>query len=189
MRDAISPTRLLSFEDFLEIEEASDVRHEFVGGVLYAMAGATQRHNIIATNIIYVLIPAARTNGCRVFPSNLLTRIRDDAGYYPDISVACDPGDTHERFIEQPCLVVEITSPSSVDCDQREKLLLYRGIQSLQTYLVVFQDQRRVIRHWRDTAGGWHKDEIAGDGSIEVPCPGTTLRLGDIYLGVAFDDA
>jgi Uma2 family endonuclease len=187
MRDVASRSGLLTFEEFLDIEEHSDVRHEFVAGSLYAMTGASRRHNLIVWNIMVALTPAARHNRCQVFPSDMLTKVGDIAGYYPDVSVVCDRDDTHQRFTERPCLVVEISSPSTMDRDQREKLLVYRGIESVQTYLIVSQDERRVVRHWRDPDGAWRKEDVSGDGSLDLPCPGTSLSLDDIYLDIGFD--
>lgn len=178
----------LTFDEFLDIEARSDVRHEFVAGSLYAMAGASRRHNFIAWNIIVALSPAARSKRCAVFPSDMLTKVSEAAAYYPDVSVVCDPDDTSQRYTERPCVVVEISSPSTTDHDQCEKLLLYRGIDALQTYLIVFQEERRVIHHWRTASSGWEKDEIVGDGTIALPCPGMEITLDDIYLDVTFDD-
>jgi Uma2 family endonuclease len=180
-------SRNLTFEEFLEIEARSDVRHEFVAGTLYAMAGASRRHGRIIWNIVAVLTPAAQRAACDIITNDMLTRVGEALAYYPDIAVLCDPDDANERYAERPCMVVEVTSPSSIDRDQREKLIGYRGLESLQTYLVVFQDEPRVIQHWRTPAGSWEKTELVGEGDIELPCPGTTLSLAEIYRRVTFD--
>jgi Uma2 family endonuclease len=186
MREAVSPTGLLTFDEFLQIEAASDVRHEFVGGVRHARAEAARRHNLIAGNVMFALTSAAKSSDCDVFGSAMLMKVSHDLAYYPDVSVVCDPVDVEERFTERPCLVVEIASPSTADHDQREKLLGYRRIDALRAYLIVFQDERRVICHWRDDSGRWRKDEVAGAATISLTCPPTTLSLDDIYRRVTF---
>jgi Uma2 family endonuclease len=186
MREPATHRRHLTFEEFLAIEADSDVRHEYVGGVLHAMAGASRQHNHIVSNIIVALGVAAEDTTCVVYPSDMLVKAGDDAGYYPDVSVVCDPGDTEPRFTDRPCLVVEVTSPSTVSADRRDKLMAYRRIESLQSYLIVFQDERRVVRHFRDAAGAWWDEDITEDGAIRLHCPDTTLTLNRIYRGIDF---
>jgi Uma2 family endonuclease len=186
MREPATYRRHLTFEEFLAIEADSDTRHEYVGGVLHAMAGASRRHNAIAGNIITALGVAAEDSTCSVFPSDMLIKAADDVAYYPDVSVVCDPDDAEERYTERPCLVVEITSPSTVSADRRDKLMAYRRIETLQAYLIVFQDERRIVRHFRDAKGAWWEEDIIGDGAIRLHCPDTTLTMNRVYRGVEF---
>jgi Uma2 family endonuclease len=87
--------------------------------------------------------------------------------------------------VTDPCLVVEVTSPSTARADRTDKLDAYRGIASLQAYLVVEQAWRRVVRHWRAATGAWQREELHGDGTIPLPCPEATLTLDQIYEGLA----
>jgi Uma2 family endonuclease len=136
-------------EEFLEMEEASLTKHEYVAGEVYALSGATARHNRIAGNVFAQLWNAARVGQCRVYASDMRLRVGNDAVYYPDVQVICDPAETEHLFTLNPCVVVEVLSPSTSSTDLREKLLLYKRIESLRAYVIVFQDQRRVIRHYR----------------------------------------
>ncbi|MEW5915383.1 MAG: Uma2 family endonuclease [Gemmatimonadota bacterium] len=174
----------LTFEQYLAFEESSPVRHEFVDGEVYAMSGANRRHAIIVSNIMRVLLPATDRGPCAVFTQSLKLRVGDDV-YYPDVMVACSDTHTDDRWAVEPCLLIEVTSPSTARVDRREKLQAYRAIPSLKAYLIVEQAWRRVVMHWRDAAGEWRQQELHGDGAVSLPCPEITLTLGQMYEGLA----
>lgn len=187
MAKSAVPHKLLSVEDYLEMEQSSQRRHEYVAGTIYAHAGGTARHNAIATNILALLWNAARGAPCRVYGSDMMLRAADDAFYYPDVMVVCgeDEAGGEALYQDAPCLVVEVTLPTTRAIDRREKLLAYRKLPSLKAYLVVDQEEMRVERHWRDEAGQWWQAEAVGQESIvPVPCPETELTLPQIYEGV-----
>jgi Uma2 family endonuclease len=175
----------VSYKDYLRIEEASrDVRYELVGGVLHAMVGVTKRHNLITLQLAALLMPAARQSSCDVYVTDVKLRVNEETVYYPDLMVVCDPQDTDPLVASRPCLVVEVLSPSTAATDRREKLLAYRQIPTLLTYLVVHQDEQRVDRHWRDTPDfTWHGAFLT-EGTIPLPCPDTELSLSAIYEGL-----
>lgn len=168
------------------MEETAMVRHEYVGGVIYAMVSATKRHNSIIGNIFAHLWSVARGGPCRVYSSDVKLRAAEDTIYYPDIMVACGPEGDDPLIEDAPCLVVEVTSPSTESIDRREKMLAYRRMPSLQAYLIAAQESRRVERYWRDAAGEWRQGEAVGEGSrVPTPCPGPTeLTLAEIYEGL-----
>ena len=175
----------LTVEEFLEMEEASPTKHEYVAGQLYALAGATERHNRIAGNVLAQLWMAARGGPCRVYGSDMRLRIGDSAVYYPDVQVVCDRADTHQMYTTSPCVVVEVLSPSTSSIDLREKLVAYHGIRSLRAYVIVFQDERRVLRHYRAEDDAWFDAlHFADDSRVPFPCPEVDLSLADIYQGV-----
>jgi Uma2 family endonuclease len=174
----------LSVEQYLELEEHSPTKHEYVAGQLYALAGASDRHNRIAMNIAAQLWNAAGDGPCRVYGSDMRLRIGDDTVYYPDVQVVCDPSDTEPMYKTSPCVIVEVLSPSTESIDLREKLLAYRRIESLRAYIIVYRDERRVKRHYRAENNAWFDAEKAGDGSVPFPYPETELTLADIYRGL-----
>jgi Uma2 family endonuclease len=175
----------MSVEEFLEMEEASPTKHEYVGGQIYALAGASERHNRIAMNIAASLWNRSRGGPCRVYGSDMLLRIGDAAVYYPDVQVVCDPDDSNQSYATRPCLLVEVLSPSTQSTDLREKWLAYRDIESLQTYLIVWRDQRRVMLHYRaEDDGQWYDTVLGGEASFRLRCPEMALSLGEIYEGV-----
>jgi Uma2 family endonuclease len=158
-----------------------------VGGMVYAMVGATKRHNRVIGNISARLLGASRGGPCRVYTEAVKLRV-EDVIYYPDVMVACGPeGEDEDPLIEEaPCLVVEVASPSTESIDRREKMLAYRSIPTLRAYLIVAQDDRRVERYWRGEDGEWRQGEAVGEGSkVPIPCPGPMeITLSEIYEGL-----
>jgi Uma2 family endonuclease len=182
MAERAKPHGLMSVEEYLRLERDSPVRHEYVGGVLYAMTGASRRHNRIAGNIYRKLADAAGGGPCRTYISDMKVLTPDSLAYYPDVMVACAEEPEDEYLEVEPCLIVEVTSPSSESTDRREKLVAYMKIPSLKTYLVVEQERRHVERYFRDEGGEWHKADLVEEGTIPVPCPpDTELTLAEIY--------
>ena len=171
-------------EQYLEMEETSPTKHEYVAGQIYALAGASECHNRIAMNIAAQLWMTAGDGPCRVYGSDMRLRIGDDAVYYPDVQVVCSPADAEQRYTSSPCLVVEVLSPSTQSIDLREKLMVYRRIESLQAYVIVYRDEMRIIRHYRAENGAWF-DALYGAGSnVPFPCPEITLPVRELYRGV-----
>lgn len=174
----------LDVEEYLQAEQTSLVKHEFVGGEVYAMSGASRRHNRIAGATYARLLAAAGADPCRVYMADVKLRAARDIVYYPDVMVACGP-ETGDPYVEdQPCLVVEVLSPSTEQIDRREKLLVYKQIPSLRAYLIVSQERRHVEYHQRDEQGAWWSTMFEGDGGLALPCPATELSLAEIYAGL-----
>lgn len=186
MAESAGTHRLPTVEDYLALEEAATIKHEYVAGMIHAHAGGTSRHNAISSNVLAALWNAARGGDCRVYGSDMRLRATEDVFYYPDVMVVCEDDEAGDAALYQhaPCLIVEVTSPSTESIDRREKALVYRGIPSLRAYLIVDQDRRWVERHWRDESGEWRQGGIAGEGSIPIPCPETKLSLDAIYEGI-----
>lgn len=182
MGEAARPLKLLEAEAYLAMEERSPVRHELVEGVPYAMAGATEAHNLIAGNLFYHLRPHAQAKGCRLFVSDMKLKVSSRTFYYPDLMVVCAE-DPHPLYKERPCLVVEVLSEHTEAIDRREKLWRYREMPSLQGYLLVDSRERRVEGYFRQ-GEGWLYRLWEGEGEVEVPCLGTRLSLEAIYEGV-----
>lgn len=181
MAESVTPHGLLSVEAYLALEEASSVRHEYVAGMIYAHAGAPKRHNRILGNIFARLWSAARGSSCRVYSSDVKLRAAEDIFYYPDVMVARGPEGGDPLIEDSPCLVVEVTSPSTESVDRREKAFTYRKIPSLRAYLIVDQERRWVERHWRGEDGEWRQGGVADEGYVPVPCPETRMSLSEIY--------
>jgi Uma2 family endonuclease len=181
MAQSASPRPLLTIEEFFKLEESASMRHEYVGGVLYALAGASVRHNLLIGNIVAALRPSARERGCDVLTETVKLRIGDDVVYYPDIMVACNPDDTDPLYRTNPCLIIEVLSPTTSSIDRREKAMAYRRVPDLETYLIVYQDERHIERHWRSPDGAWQHAELHTKGIVPLPCPGIELTIDDLY--------
>ena len=174
----------LSVEEYLRFEATATTKHEYVAGEVYAMTGVTRRHARIASNLAYRLMNAARGGPCDVMVAEVKVRAGRERIYYPDVLVACTPGRDTDVIVRDPCLVVEVTSPSTARVDRGEKRDAYLAIPSLRAYLIVDHRYRRVEWHLRDADGEWRRGEAIGAGSVDVPCPAVTLRLDEIYEGI-----
>ena len=173
----------MSLDEYLAFEEKSPVKHEYVSGEAYAMTGVTTRHNVITLNIARHLHDAARSHGCRIFATDVKLQAAGRV-YYPDVILACGKAAEVELIIEEPSLVVEVTSPSTRGTDRREKLDSYRRIPSLLMYLIVEQRRRHVLVYARDANGEWVRDEVIGENDIPVPPLDTRITLEEIYEGI-----
>ena len=180
--DPVPRNQLLTLEEYLAFEDASDVRHEYVGGTVHAMTGVTRRHSRITMNIAGRLWQGARGGPCRVHHSEVKLRV-GRVVYYPDVMVACGTPPRDPRLETAPCLVVEVLSDSTERIDRREKLLEYRTLASLGAYLIVDQERRLVEHHWR-ASDGWQHATLVDTGTIALPCPTLALTLDEIYEGV-----
>lgn len=173
----------LSPEEYLELEEKSSVRHEYVDGIVYEMPGESKEHNEVAGNIYTALRPVARSRGCWVaFEGVKLWIPQLHRYYYPDVMVLCDPAETQSHIFQRPCFIVEVTSPTTEATDRREKLQAYRSIESLSTYLIVDPEARCVDVFHRASAG-WQTLRLE-TGSVDVPCLGFSLPLEAIFEGL-----
>lgn len=183
MRQARLPS--LNADDYLQGELKSDIRHEFVNGEVYAMAGAGEAHNLIAGNVFSRLRGAARGGACRVFVSDMKVRVAAwNAFYYPDILLTCDPSDTQSYFKEHPCLIVEVLSPSTEGIDRREKMLAYRTLPSLREYVLVAQDARLVEVYRCGEDGAWSVETLGEGDLLRLECAGVTMTLDEVYEDV-----
>lgn len=184
MVEKSTPHHPLGVEEYLELEMSATVKHEYVGGEIHAMVGASRRHNRISGNIFRKLADAADGSPCRVYISDMKLQI-EDVFYYPDVMVACGevPGD--EYLEDEPCVVVEVTSPSTETIDRREKLANYQSVSSLRAYVIVSQDRRRITHYQRDDNGVWLRGDLVEEGALRLPClPGAELTLDEVYAGL-----
>lgn len=179
---ATSP--LVSIEEYLAGEQQSEIRHEYIDGQVYAVGGASDRHGLIVNALAFALTPAARRKGCQLFTSDMKVRlnIADKAVfYYPDLLLACDPTDRDPYFRAGPCLIVEVLSETTERIDRREKFLAYQTLPSLQEYVLVATDARRVEVYRR--TDGW-MPEYATEGGIRLDCLDATVAVDAIYADV-----
>ncbi|MDQ3508559.1 MAG: Uma2 family endonuclease [Actinomycetota bacterium] len=186
MSESMKPRHHLTVEEYLELEESSTVKHEYVGGDIHAMTGGSYRHNAITVNIVRKLADAADGTSCRVYVNDMKVRIEDSPFYYPDVMVVCEPlASENPVFEDKPCLLVEVISPSTEKIDRREKLQNYQRIPSLRAYIIAAQDRKWISHYFRDESGVWIRGDLVEEGKIPVPCPpGAELRVEDIYAGL-----
>ena len=175
----------LNEQDYLQGELASELRHEYVDGEVYAMAGAGEAHNLIALNIASKLRNFVRGGPCRVFISDMKLHVQTwKAYYYPDILVTCEPTDSQSHFKERPSLVVEVLSPGTESTDRREKMLAYRTLSSLKEYVLVATDKRQIEIYRRDEQGEWQLAVISPNEPMTLESIGASLSLDEVYEDV-----
>ena len=183
---AAESAAFVSVADYLAAEDTSQVRHEFLGGLVYAMAGETFTHNQIAGNLYLALRRHLKGKPCRVFASDIRVNFHlreDDYYYYPDLVVTCDKRDTGPRFVRFPKLIIEVLSESTERIDRREKFFAYTSIESLQEYVLVAQTSREAIAYRRRNA--WKPDKISGTkAALKLESLGARIPLSAIYEGV-----
>ena len=173
-----------SFDDYLRVEEDSIVRHEFLDGRIWAMAGGSPAHARTCANIIALLNTALADRRCSVFTTDLRIRVRATGlATYPDVSVTCgrvelDPADPRRHTALNPSLLVEVLSPSTEDYDRGDKLAHYQQIDSLDEVMLVDHAERKVTV-WRRSEGSWHASEHT-DGNVPLAI-GCTLAVEAVY--------
>jgi Uma2 family endonuclease len=176
----------ISVDEYLAGEEASEVKHEYSAGSVYAMAGATREHNQIAGNIYSIFGQRLRGSPCQAFISDVKLRLHtmgDDVFYYPDIMVGCDSRDTNRLYLLYPKVLVEVSSESTERLDRGEKRLAYQTLETLEEYLIVAQDRPEVTIFRRSNK--WVPEIAAGLGqSVFIKSIDLKLPLSAIYEGV-----
>jgi Uma2 family endonuclease len=176
----------VTVEDYLAAEEKSDIRHEYLGGLVYAMAGETRDHNQIAQNLLLNLSPLLKGKPCKIYIGDIRVNFdlrNDEYYYYPDIVVTCDKRDAHERFVHYPKLIIEVLSPSTERVDKREKFFAYTSVASLEEYVLVSQGPREVTVFRRAT--DWKAQKVSGPkAELTLESLSVTLLLSAIYDGV-----
>lgn len=177
---AVESLPRMSVADYLAFERESEVRHELVDGYLYAMTGASDRHEEIAANLLAALHGHLRGSGCRVYGSNLKIRAGNDF-LYPDLFVRCATERGDPYFKTDPTLVIEVLSPSTQRYDRGDKRLAYQSLPALKEFVLVAQDDRRIEIH-RRTSNGWeHEIHQGTDEVLPLESVGLQLPLTMIY--------
>lgn len=178
----------LSEEDYLAGETLATIRHEYIDGRIYAMAGANARHNLISGNLFYHLRRVTGKGGsCQVFMNDMKLRIFEkNTFYYPDVMLCCDPEDNHDLYRESPCLIAEVLSPSTETIDRREKLLIYQKIPSLKYYLLIATHQMKVDYYQRAEDNNWYCGTLESEAILEIQCAQRNVAfcLEDFYQDV-----
>jgi Uma2 family endonuclease len=174
----------ISIEEYIDGELHSEIRHEYIDGQVYAMGGASDRHGLIVNALAFAMTPAARHKQCQLFTSDMKVRLKiadKEMFYYPDLLLSCDSADRDAYFRSRPCLIIEVLSDSTERIDRREKFLAYTTLPSLQEYMLVAQDARRVEIYRR--ANEW-KTECSESGEIRLDCLDVSVTLDAIYADI-----
>lgn len=185
-----SAINIFTVEEYLELEQTSEIRHEYLGGQVFAMSGGSKEHNTISLNIASRLRSDLRGGSCSVFMADMKVNIRvinnqkKNIYYYPDVVVTCDSDDKDRFYLNYPCLIIEVLSPSTEITDRREKLVNYRDLESLQEYVLVSQDEIKIEVYRKDDRGNWLMQTLGKNDELHLDSIKLTLTMAEIYEDV-----
>jgi Uma2 family endonuclease len=169
----------LSVENYLELEQRGEVRHEYVNGATYAMVGGTARHNQIALTISSALCSHLNDKPCTVFMSDMKVRV-DNVFYYPDVMVVCSPVNPESLYQTEPVLLVEVLSSSTQSKDRLEKLVAYQSIPTVKEYALVSQDKVSVDIY-RRKGDSWELESLSYGDTVNFASIDLTIGAEAIY--------
>ncbi|MCP4702107.1 MAG: Uma2 family endonuclease [Gammaproteobacteria bacterium] len=171
--------------EYLEMERASKTRHEFVQGEIYAMSGASRKHNLINGNLFAALHGQLKKRPCEIYTCDMRVKIRAGGDYvYPDIAAVCGEPRFEDKELDtllNPTLIVEVLSKTTKIHDRGDKFTAYRTLESLREYLLITQDEVHVEHYVKQNDGRWLLSEtICLQDSLALPAIGCTLELADV---------
>lgn len=177
-------------EEYLAIERRSETKNEYYAGEVFAMVGASKRHNLIAANLIRILGNQLLDKRCNVYPSDMRVRVSATGTYtYPDVVVACEEekfDDEENDTLLNPVVIIEILSESTEAYDRGKKFEQYQYIESLVEYLLIAQEPYRVEQYVRQGIREWRYFEFhRAEDVLNISRVGCQLSLSDIYAKIA----
>ena len=183
--------KYISVEDYLQMEETAETKHEYVEGDIVAMAGASREHNEIVSNLIHAVRTCLGKKSCTIYPSDL--RVTTPAGknyFYPDATVVCGDVKLQEGMfdtLQNPVVIFEVMSESTENIDRGYKFFYYQQIPSLQEYILIDSRGKSVEAIRRQANDTWKFEKLSpADGSLPLHSIGCTLSFDDIYYRVQF---
>ena len=182
----LSARQVYSFDEYVDLDAESRIKHEFLDGFVWAKAGGSPERAAVTAAISAALTTQLRGRPCRVFSSDLRVRVRATGlATYPDVTVVCgklelDPTDRKAQTVMNPRVVVEVLSPSTEVYDRGEKLAHYKRIESLQDIVLVAHDQHQ-IEVWHREGEVWSLGLAHAGGASKLTSIDCTLVLGEVY--------
>ncbi len=178
----------ISPEEYLKLEELSQLKHEYIQGETYAMAGASDAHVTLSVNLVTLLRNHVRGSGCRVYMSDMKARIESrNIYYYPDVMVTCDERDkAFQSFKRHPCLIIEVLSKGTEAFDRGDKFADYQNLETLQEYVLISQKRQRVECFRRNAQGLWVLHSYTQGNVIHLASVDFRTSMDAIYEDVIF---
>ncbi len=179
-------------EEYLDLERLSEIRHEFLDGTVYAMAGESLAHSKICFNLYVAIGMQLRGTNCSGLSPNMKVRAGEAGLYaYPDLAVVCGEPvfhDQHGDVLLNPTVIFEVLSRSTQTYDRGEKFERYKSIETLRDYVLVSQDRPRLEHFSLQTDGTWAHAELEGtDAALTLDSVNCRLALADIYDRIDFE--
>ena len=174
----------MKLEDFLAWEELRPDRHEFYRGEIFAMVGGRRTHGRVVVNLLSAFHMQLKGSPFQVFGETMKLQIDADTVLYPDVFVTCDKADlAAERIFRAPTLVVEVLSPSTQGYDRSQKFALYRRVASLQEYILIDPDTRRIESFRRGADGFWVLHDLSDGDTLKVASVDLQMSAADLFEG------
>ena len=182
----------ISPQEYLRLERQSEYKNEYVNGQIFAMTGASRKHNLITTNISSKLRLQLKGRPFEVYAAGMRVKVRTAGLYtYPDVAVACGEPEFEDDFIDtllNPTLLIEVLSPSTERYDRIAKSSYYRTMGSLAEHLLVAQDEIRVEQYVKQPNGEWLLFEyLTLDSKVHLPSIDCSLLLSEVYDRISFE--
>ncbi len=177
---------IVSPEDYIEAEKTAEIRHEFANGFVYAQAGASRIHNLLAVSFARELSQHLKGTPCRTYIADMKVRIKTadlDLFYYPDVMISCDQKPPHDYYEDQPKLIIEILSDTTESRDRLEKLNAYTQLPSLHEYMLVSQ-KRAEVDIYRRKGNGLSLERFIETEVLDLQSVDFQSRVIDLYADV-----
>jgi Uma2 family endonuclease len=179
-------------EEYLTLERKAEYKSEYLHGEIFAMTGASRKHNLIAVNIAGELHRRLKGKACEVYASEMRVKVAASGLYtYPDVVVVCGEPQLEDDYLDtllNPTVLFEVLSKTTERYDRIAKSGYYRVIDSLAEHLLVAQDEIRVEQYVKQVDGLWALTEINSiEGTVDLNLIGCALALGEIYDKVPMD--
>ncbi len=178
-----SQPRYMSVDEWRELEQQSEIKHEYIDGQVYAMAGGTLAHSFVAVNALTLLNRAFEDGPCRVYTSDAASRLSPTRYTYPDVVVTCDERDhptTKEREVQAPRVVIEVSSESTERYDRGRKFGYYRACPTVQEYVLI-NTEYQLVEVFRRTLKIWEYQAYGPGDEIELTSINVCLPVAALY--------
>src|ERR1700704_4212609 len=184
----------VSPEEYLRLERQSESKSEDVNGEIFAMTGASRKHNLVAGNIFGELRQQLKGRQCEAYMGDMRVKVTATGLYtYPDVVVVCGEPKFEDEYVDtllNPTLLVEVLSQSTERYDRIAKSSYYRTLDALAEHLLVAQDEVRLEQYFKQPNGQWLLFESTSlDGVVKLPSINCSLALRDVYDKVSLDRA
>jgi Uma2 family endonuclease len=180
----------ISVADYLEGEKVSQIKHEYLDGEVYAMAGTSKSHNRIIGNLYKKISAHLIGSDCEAFFVDIKVRVEKmNRFYYPDLVVVCGEDNEDEYYAVKPKMIIEVLSPSTSLTDRREKMFAYKEIESLREYVMIEQNRMYgEIYRRREEGDLWDWIEFDADEEVEIASVDFKMPMTEIYAGVELQE-
>lgn len=180
MKAAEINKQFASDEEYLAFEDASEIKHELINGILYETSGSSKYHNALERHLANLIEKLIGENKFEVYTAGFNVHTPNGNFLYPDIIVST--GNTERYFTKEPVLLVEVLSEATRKFDLTDKFIQYQKFDSLKYYLCIEPEQQVIIFYFKNSDGEWPTETHTKDGSmINLPALGISFSLKDVY--------